>query len=208
VVRRHHSLAIIGLTLAALSLWGCIAYRDGRLHRYEADRITPLSPSVDVQYEARVMMQVPSTLTQFGLKQGELRGMLVKESNRLLPQAGITIVEDSRSDLRVTLTLDKYTDTENTLLNSYYGYFSGITFAAIPFYTRGAMALDADVEKAGRPLAQYHYKQMAHLWAQIFLVFALPFYSEDRLERKMIDDLLFNFIADFQRDSTGFAGRS
>jgi hypothetical protein len=73
VVRRHHSLAIIGLTLAALSLWGCIAYRDSRLPRYEADQIIRLSPSVAVQYEARVITEVPSTLTQFGLKQGELR---------------------------------------------------------------------------------------------------------------------------------------
>ncbi len=195
------SIIVFSSVFACLTVSGCVRFRDSTLQRYQAGGMIPAVPPITVQFDAHAIMPVPERYERVNRHRVEMREQLVKESDRLFSQAGIHLIDDASADLRIIATLYVYPDTLRSLPFGYYIDFSSLTCLILPIHEQQAWVLGVDVEKGGQSLKQYQYRQVIHTWAQLFLLFGMPFFDEYAdLQRKTIDDLLFNFIVDFQKD--------
>lgn len=192
------ALIVINSILSVMAVTGCLVYRGPALPRYHPAALPHATPPLTVQYEARVV--TPVQLLFNGPPMAE-RTVLLEESRRLFSQADIELTDGTPADLRLNATLSAYSITYQTFALGYYVVVSTWTCFMLPIHDQSRWLLDVKVEQNGRPLKQYQYQQTIHTWMQFFLLFGMPFSDGLKtVQRKTIDDLLFNFITDFQRD--------
>lgn len=201
------SIIVFSLVFAGLVDSGCVSFRDSKLQRYEAGVVISSAPPITVQFDARTIMPVPERYGRVNMQKVEIRTQLLEESHRLFSQAGIQTSDDASTNLRFVVTLYVYPEGLSSLPRGYYLVFSTLTCLILPIHEQEAWVLGVDIEKSGQLLKQYQYRQVIHTWAELMLIFALPFYDIDVLKRKAMDDLLFNFILDFQRDHARFVAK-
>jgi len=201
----NRSLAIFGLLLIGTLFQACISFRGNALPRYRADRLVSATPAITAPYDVVVIVPVPSKLARVESEKDVSRAMFLHEIQRIFSQAGIQPGDDRSSGLHVTLTLYIGSDVAHSLAGHYYGYLTALTLGTFPYHEQDRLILEAEVQKGGQPVKRYRYEQVVHTWSQLLLMFALPFYDPEGLKLASIDDLLFNFILEFQRDYIGSA---
>ena len=197
--RRHKALAIIYFVMIGAILSGCMAFRGFDLPRYRESRMKSFEQLDGIRFDTRVITPVPVTLVGFGPEHGKLRDSLVNELDRLFAEAGVLDAHDLSSDLQVDIKLYIYPDASG-FLDQVFGYLAGITLLVVPFQEKAVTVMKVDVKKNGVLFKQYSYEHSVHTWFHLLFLLALPFYDADRMDQKVIDDLVFNFIRDFNRD--------
>lgn len=71
----------------------------------------------------------------------------------------------------------------------------------IPAYDKQDYILTVQVKKGDQLLKQYEYKQHMYTWVQLPLMFILmPTNAPAKVEKKVIDNMLLNFLYDSQKD--------
>jgi hypothetical protein len=86
----------------------------------------------------------------------------------------------------------------------YYSHYhlSAMTLYVIPVFDRYEYILSVDVRKYDQLLKQYRYREHMTIWVEFpLLLIPAPFLTQTKAERKVIDNMLLNFLHDWQQDN-------
>ena len=131
-----------------------------------------------------------------------------EEINSLFYENGIfrrPVADGAAPGLHIRILLEKKCpiDSATSLLSAYAQWFSGVTLAIIPLHNRWDYFMAITVQGGDQVLKQYAYRQHMNIWYQFPLFLILnPFFDPKDTERKIIHDLLLNFLYDLSKDQT------
>jgi hypothetical protein len=187
--------------LGLVSVWSCVAVRGGDQPQAEGLRLADRSNAVAVQYHA-----VVSTVTaSYGAR--PLASKFHEEIRSVLYDSGFfkePAVGADSEPYALQLLLEKIAPAGTASALRSYGYYAtGITLLVIPFYDRWDYELIAEIRRPRGDVRVYRYHSHMNIWLQFPLLLPLtPFFTLDKTERKVIDDLLVQLLLDLQRDGS------
>jgi hypothetical protein len=147
-------------------------------------------PAIDYELSFSVMGRLNATgLPRF---QERVQSVFAESGAFTRYQPGI-----GGSSHHLKLSLDNH---GNLGLAAASGFISGLTLLIIPGYARDEYTLVAEVSHGSEVLNRYEYHDSMATWTQILLIFAMPFKFPSTVADQVIDNMIWNLLADLEKD--------
>jgi hypothetical protein len=184
------SLAL-GMCFCCIAV-GCASFPGKELPKYTYEQIVPHAPKPSIDYDAKFLTFGNANAQAVKTFQEEVDKVFTKSSFFNKFGAGI-----GSEKYHFSMVLK---NEGNMGLAVVSGFISGFTMTIIPGYARDEYTLTVDVTKEGKLLKQYQYKHYMDTIIQLFMIFLTPTHSPAEVGRKVMDDMLLNFLHDLEKD--------
>lgn len=184
---------IVFVFLLAIILSGCASFPGKDLPRYTYQDLKASEGKASVSYDARFIA--------LGNENSKAAETFKNKVERVLKSS------NSFEKISTAAASEEYhfsfllKSEGNYPLAFISGFISGFTFTVLPGFARDEYTLTVDVKKQGQLVKQYQYKQHVDTWIQLFLIALTVKHSPVDVTEQAVDDLLMNFMHDFQQDS-------